>query len=256
MGRGGRWFDFVLWITILIVFINCFECYVRLTLCPMELTGIGLYTPQQAALLSGAKASEVSRWLFGYKTKNRKSMPPLWGTQLSDVERKLIGFRDLMELRMVAAFVRKGVPLRVIRAALEAAKDMFGTDYPLTSQRFLTDGKTVYHEAVEAEGRDLTDLRRRQIVFSVVVRPSLYDGIEFTADGKALRWFPLKDKSVVVDPDLSFGRPSLAGYGVPTEIIALAVKAEKNTRAVAAQFEIPEADVKAAVRFENQLLVA
>lgn len=222
----------------------------------MELTGIGLYTLQQAARLSGAKASEVSRWLFGYKSKYQKSIPPLWGTLLEGFGSKVIGFRDLMELRMVAAFVRKGVPLRVIRAALENAREMFGTRYPLTSQRFLTDGETIYHEAVEAEGRDLTDLRRRQIVFPVVVRPSLYDGIEFSTDGKALRWYPVEDKAVVVDPHLSFGRPSLVGYGVPTEIIALAVKAEKNIKAVAAQFEIPEAEIEAAVRFESQPLAA
>lgn len=221
----------------------------------MELTGIGLYTPQQAARLSGATALEVRRWLFGYKTKS-KFMPPLWNAQVADLSVKVIGFRDLMELRMVAAFVRKGVPLRIIRSALENARAMFGSEYPLTSQRFLTDGETIYHEAVEAEGRDLTDLQRRQIVFPEVVRPSLYDGVEFSSDGKALRWYPMNDKSVIVDPELSFGRPSLSNYGVPTDIIALAVKAENSIKAVAAQFEIPETDVEAAVRFENEPLAA
>jgi len=35
----------------------------------MELTGIGLYTLQEAERLTGAQAREVSRWLFGYTFK-------------------------------------------------------------------------------------------------------------------------------------------------------------------------------------------
>lgn len=222
----------------------------------MELTRIGLYTLQQAARLSGAKASEVNRWLFGYKSNNGKSFLPLWQTQIKDIDQKIIGFRDLLELRIVSAFIRKGVPLQVIRSSLENAQEMFGTDYPLTSLRFLTDGKRIYHEALKKDSA-LTDLAKRQLVFSSVIRPSLYDGIEFTASGKATRWYPLRGKAVVVDPELSFGRPSLTNYGIPTEIIAQALKAERgDIKAVSSQFAIPPSEVKAAAKFESQLLAA
>lgn len=36
----------------------------------MDLTGIGLYTLQEAERLTGADAREVSRWLFGYASKD------------------------------------------------------------------------------------------------------------------------------------------------------------------------------------------
>ena len=223
----------------------------------MELTNIGLYSPQQAAVLSGAKALEVKRWLFGYKGKEGRFHPPLWQTELSGEAERSIGFRDLMELRIISAFVKKGVPLRVVRQALANSKEIFGIEYPLTSQRFLTDGQSIYHEALEGETEELTDLVKRQLVFKNIIKPSLYEGIEFNKNGAANRWFPMKDRTVVVDPSLSFGRPSLIAYGVPTETLYLAFKAENNDlRAVSQQFGIPVMDIQKAVRFESQLLAA
>src|SRR5882757_4306696 len=98
----------------------------------MELTGIGLYTLQEAERLTGAQAREVSRWLYGYTFKGGVGAP-LWTTQLAGLDEKVIGFRDLMELRVVKAFRNHNVPLRVIRAAIDGAKAMFGTEYPFTA---------------------------------------------------------------------------------------------------------------------------
>jgi hypothetical protein len=66
----------------MIGFINCPTGSIRLKLLDMELTGIGLYTLQQASRISGAKSSEVSRWLFGYNAGENKRIPPLWQTQI------------------------------------------------------------------------------------------------------------------------------------------------------------------------------
>lgn len=223
----------------------------------MKLTGIGLYSPQQAALLSGAKTLEVTRWLFGYKGRGGRFLPPLWNTEIAGEDKKSIGFRDLMELRIVSAFVKKGVPLQVVRQSLVNAKQIFGAEYPFTSLRFLTDGKSIYHEALKDESDALTDLVKRQLVFNNIIKPSLYEGIEFSHTGSATRWFPTKDKAIVVDPSLSFGKPSLVTYGVPTETLFLAFKAEDgNFKAVSQQFDIPVPDIRKAVKFESQLLAA
>lgn len=223
----------------------------------MNLINVGLYSPKQAAALSGANTLEVRRWLFGYKGKNGRFHPPLWENELAVEFQNFIGFHDLMELRIVSAFVKKGVPVRVVRQALQNAQQLFGTQYPLTSRRFLTDGKSIYHEALDGEREELTDLVKRQLVFNNIIKPSLYEGIEFDESGFANRWYPTKDRTVVVDPTLSFGRPSLSTYGVPTETIYLAVKAEKNdAKAVSQQFGIPLPDIQKAVKFESQLLAA
>ncbi|TDY24876.1 hypothetical protein B0G81_5322 [Paraburkholderia sp. BL6665CI2N2] len=218
----------------------------------MELTGIGLYTLQEAERLTGAEAREVSRWLFGYSFKNGASLP-LWTTQLAELDEKVIGFKDLLELRIVKAFRNHEVPLKVIRSAIDNAKSIFGTEYPFTANRFLTDGRTVFYEALKEQGEtELTDLVRRQLVFEHIVRPELYAGIEFTADGQAKRWFPLKRSNVVVlDPEIAFGKPVLAEYGVRTDLVVETYKVEKSKKMAASLHGIPIAAVDAAIRYER-----
>ncbi|MHA3904056.1 DUF433 domain-containing protein [Castellaniella sp. WN] len=219
----------------------------------MELIGLGLYTPTQAARLTGANPREVRRWLFGYKNQAGERLPPLWQPQFAQSDEKIIGFMDLMELRIVKAFARHGVPMQTIRAAIQSARQLFNTPYPFTANRFLTDGKSIFHEAINQEPL-LTDLLKRQMIFESIIRPSLYAGIEFDANGTATRWYPLKNsKAVILDPKLSFGRPSLSRFGIPTEVIATAVKVEGDKKQVAAQYDIPVADVSA-VKFEAQLM--
>jgi hypothetical protein len=118
----------------------------------MRLTGIGLYTLQEAEKLTGAQARDVGRWLFGHTFKSGVSAP-LWSTQLADLDTKVVGFRDLMELRIVQAFRDRNVPLRVIRAAIDGAKAMFGMEYPFTAHRFLIDGKLIFSKALQEAWR-------------------------------------------------------------------------------------------------------
>lgn len=222
----------------------------------MNLIGHGLYTPNQAAAITKASIREIRRWLFGYKNNKGKELPPLWQPQYADTGEKVLGFRDLMELRIVKTFSDNGLPIRVIRAAIESSRDLFKTAYPFTTNRFLTDGKSIFYEAVKSDG-ELTDLVKRQLVFEHIIRPNLYAGILFDAEGAALRWHPVKNSKVIVlDPEISFGRPVLSKYGIPTEIIAQAMKVEGDKKMVAAQFDITPAEVGAAVKYESQLLAA
>lgn len=220
----------------------------------MELTGIGLYTLKEAERLTGADAREVSRWLFGYHFKSGTGVP-LWKTQLADLvdDEKVIGFRDLLELRIVKAFTKHNVSLRVIRAAIDNAKAIFSTDYPFTANRFLTDGKSIFYEALHEHGEiKLTDLVKRQVVFEHIIRPELYAGIEFTATGEAKRWFPIKQSDdIVLDPEISFGKPILAEYGIRTDMLAEAYAVEKDKKIVAALYDIPLAAVNTALRYER-----
>jgi uncharacterized protein (DUF433 family) len=218
----------------------------------MNLTGIGLYTLKEAEQLTGASAREASRWLFGYRYPNGESAP-LWKTQLLgfDGHEKAIGFRDLLELRIVKQFLDHHVSLRVIRAAIENARTLFHTDYPFTAHRFLTDGKNIFYEAMSGES-GLTDLAKRQLVFEHIIRPELYAGIEFDGNGEASRWFPVKrSKSIVLDPEMSFGKPILTQYGIRTNIIAQSYVVEQDKKMVAALFDIPVSAVDAALRYER-----
>ena len=207
--------------------------------------------------------STVVRWLRGYEhggdtdlAKTRKSFsPPLWRPDYDVADSDLIeiSFRDLIELRFVKAFRDIGLSLIAIRDCYQRAAEEVRDERPFSTQRFRTDGKTIFLEITEGvkEGK-LIDLRRRQNVFKTIVEPSLRD-LEFEASTVA-RWFPLgiKQKAVVIDPSRSFGQP-IVSVGVPTEILANAVKVEGSVEAVAALYDVPKGDVRSAIDFERRL---
>jgi uncharacterized protein (DUF433 family) len=228
--------------------------------------GTGIYTLAEAARLARAPVAAISRWLYGYaQTKERKgeahtyTSHPLWVPQYQPdfLGEKVIGFQDLLELRVVREFVNHGVPLLVIRRCLETAKQLYGTSHPFTRNRFATDGRTIFADIVrDGQEQEMMDLRGKQLVFREIIKPSLYAGIEY--DGKfARRWFPGggKQKQVVIDPEQQFGKPLLAEEGISTEAIYANFKVEGGDKAaiglVARIFEIHPRKVEAAIRFED-----
>lgn len=227
----------------------------------MDIFGTGIYPLNQAAKLVGAAPRALRRWLCGYdRLSHGKHIhsKPLWTTQLVDqgLPGEVIGFHDLLEVRMVAAFVHHGVDLKVIRSTIEAATKYFGQDYPLSQQTFLTDGKRIFLEAIEDQTGDekMIDVLKKQYVFSDIIRPSLYSGIEYGAHG-ATRWFPLgEEKSIVLDPGRQFGTPIVTESGIPTDTIYASYLAEKRDMSMVARiFDITQGQVNDAVEFEERL---
>lgn len=224
-------------------------------LAPIE-SGLGMYSFPDAARYIGASSRELRRWILGYehgREEDRKFSEPLWTSQLAEFGVEGIGFRDLIELRFVHAFRDSGVPLQVIRSTLEAARTDLDEEFPLTSQKFRTDGRRIFLESVAASGDvQLLDILRKQHVIERVIGPSLRSGIEFDAKG-ATRWFPSKSRQVVLDPKRKCGEPILTESGVPTAAVVTALKAEGgDVKRVAKYFEISIQAVKRAAEFESQ----
>ena len=233
----------------------------------MEKFGLGVYTLTQAARLVHTDRASIKRWLFGYDYKHTRAQAeprryhsdPLWTPQYAEDElgEKVIGFQDLLEVRIVREFVQHGVPLLVIRRCLEVARREFQMDdYPLSTQRFSTDGRTIFREVLrEGHESEILDLRNRQYVIKDIIKPSLYAGIDYEA-GVAKRWYPQgKDRrTIVIDPDLQFGKPTVRDAGIPTETLYASYLAEgKDKAAVARIYELPTRQVDAAIRFEERL---
>lgn len=199
----------------------------------------------------------VARWLRGYDfgtDENGGHSEPLWQPDYSNDDDLIeFSFRDLIELRFVKAFRDLGLGLPTIRACYQRAAEEVHDDRPFSTQKFRTDGKTIFLEITEGlQEAKLVDLRRRQNVFRTIVEPSLKD-LEFEASAVA-RWFPLgpNRRSVVIDPARSFGRP-IAASGVPTEVLDRAVTTEGSIEKVARLYEVSPAEVRSAVSFERKL---
>jgi hypothetical protein len=140
--------------------------------------GTGFYTVPEAARLLRASALSVRRWLGGYtfiKKGKEIRMPPLWKPQLPAYEHHLeLGFRDLIELRFVKAFLEAGLGLKTIRACLEYARECVNDEHPFSTRRFQTDGRTIFLDSLHRTGEsELLDLKKRQYVLKQIISARL-----------------------------------------------------------------------------------
>jgi len=219
--------------------------------------GIGAYSPAEAARLTGVPASALRRWLFGYSYDHhgpRTTQAPLWNPEYgSDQDDPLLGFRDLIEARMVGRLRLLGMGMPTIRACLRTAAEIANDDHPFSSASFRTDGKRLFLERIGEDGKhDVIDLKSKQHAFAKVVDRSFLD-LEFD-ENRATRWFLLpQKKSIVADPERSFGQPIVSDSGIPTKRLAQAVEAERSIDKVAKLFEIAVSSVRDALQFEKQI---
>lgn len=219
--------------------------------------GVGAYSPSEAARLTGVPSSSIRRWLFGYSYDHhgpRTRQAPLWAPEYGiDQDEPLLGFRDLIEARIVGKLRKLGIGLPTIRACLRTAAEIADDDHPFSSASFRTDGKRLFLERLGAQGeRDIIDLKARQHAFARVIEKSFLD-LDFD-ETKATRWFLLPNKrTIVADPERAFGQPITNELGIPTKRIAQAVVAEGSVEKVARLFEVGVSSVRDAVSFERQL---
>ena len=81
--------------------------------------------------------------------------------------------------------------------------------------------------------------------------------IEYNDDGAPIRFYPFTrgygredPKLVVIDPAVKFGRPVIAGTGVPTGTVAKFVKAGESIEELAEDYRVQPAQIEEAVRYE------
>lgn len=213
--------------------------------------GVGVYSVSEAARMIDMPPRNLRRWLSGYDHHGKRE-DPLWLPQyaLDADEPMVIGFRDLVEARIVNSLRNMRIGLPTIRRCIARARELIGDDRPFSTRQFKTDGKSLFLEIWRDVGEpEMIDLRSLQGVFARIVAPSL-TGLDFDSDA-ASRWWLLDGKrTIVADPERSFGQPIVAECGVATERLARAVKAEGSVEAVAKLFELRPRLVRDAIEYE------
>lgn len=223
-----------------------------------DLLGAGIYTIPEASRLTRVSPSRIRRWMKGYDFKTKKERHhsnPVWSGQLAPIEDKMaVGFKDLMEIRFVNAFLKKGVTWKTMREAHLKAKARLDTDHPFCTHKFATDGRDILQQDALASGdTQFINIINDQREFDRIVTPFLRE-LEF--DQGNLRWWPLgKERLVVVDPVRNMGQPTVTSSGVPTRVLANSVKANESIATVARWYEVTAQEVKDAVAFEQTLAV-
>ena len=225
-----------------------------------ELLGKGLYTIPETARLVGLHSSRVRRWADGYSFvystrygERRTQSAPVVSQDIPRIRRKrALSFLELVEIRMVSAFLKHGVKLGTIRKAAIRARQKLQTDHPFAYKRFKTDGRGIFLELAEEseEYLSLLELASGQYVLPVILNDYLKQ-VEFDrCTNMAIQWWPLgKSKPIVIDPGVAFGAPVIAGTRLRVSAILAALRIGESRRAVGDWYGVTRAQVAAAVTF-------
>jgi len=142
----------------------------------------------------------------------------------------------------------------MIRKAHEKGVETFKTAHPFCTQGFFTDGREIFVELHRETGeRSLMEIVTSQQVFVQIIKPFLKE-LEFDSSHNLVRWKPTTARHLVVlDPTRNFGRPIVVRHGVPTEVLASAVKACDSIEEVSRWYQVPKAEIEDAIEFEQRL---
>ena len=215
----------------------------------------GIYTLPEAARLTGVPIGNVRRWTFGYsfvRGGQRRWSEPLVPPQIDSVAGvPAVSFLDLQELRLLHMFRERGASWQTLRVAHDKARATIGHRHPFSTGRFKSAGREILTEVALSESdRALENIVSGQLVFRKFIAPYLR-GLEFEND-IVVRWYPRRDRRVIVDPTRSFGQP-LVREGVPTSVLARSFRTEKSIERVAHWYDVDSFSVRAAVEFERRL---
>jgi len=168
-------------------------------------------------------------------------------------DRSELSYLQLIEVAVVAAFRKEGVPLKRVQEAREYFGKLLESEYPFAEYRFMTDGKELWVGYEQIAGDQHSDKllnanRKGQLGWKAII--GRLKEFEYEDQGVAIRWHVAGDDSeIVIDPRVSFGAPTV--NGTPTWVIKGRWDAGESVGDIAEDFGITDPLVKEALIFEG-----
>jgi uncharacterized protein (DUF433 family) len=215
----------------------------------------GMYEPAEAARLLDMQPNMLRRWIFGYSAVRngvKTEHPPVVDRSQATHDAS-ISFVELVELWFVKRFLEEKISFQQIRDVYRKVREETGQEHPFaTDGQWITLGRKIIKR--HAEDRLSHDPLSDQYWFDELVRDAGVQ-LDFPESGLAQRWFPAgKEKRVVVDPRIAFGRPTVVGHGITTFNVWDLYQAEGHDRAIVRDwFGLGDQEVMDAVAWEEQL---
>lgn len=216
---------------------------------------IPAYSFREVALSIGVPTSTVRAWCLGQSNfRSLLKLPVEWS------EYHALSFFNLIEMQVIAELRREHkVSMARVRAALRYLSDNVPVAHPLVEQELsVTPNQRVYiiHDGryidissggqwpLDAVVKNLLQrvTRGRKGILSFFPRVAVPRRVRLEADEYA---------PIVVDPEVCFGRPVIAGTGIPTDVIADRRRGGDSVKKIAEDYDLSEEKVKAALSFER-----
>lgn len=221
-----------------------------------RLLDVPAYTVAEAAHYLQIAAATLRSWVRGrsYPLKPNRAGVFKPVIQLPDDEQTLLSFTNLVEAHVLDAIRREhGVQLQKVRDAVRYMQDRMSVEHPLASQAMATDGVDLF---VQRYAQLINVSRDGQLAMSAILNAYLRR-LEWDQEGFATRLYPFtrkreldEPKVVVIDPEVSFGKPVLVGTGVPTSTVAERYKAGESVDELAEDYDLKRTQIEEAIRCE------
>lgn len=189
--------------------------------------------------------SHLLRWIrLGLALPGLAQIP---GRQL------LIGFEDLISMRVIAFLRARGYSFAKIRKAEAELRKVTEHSRPFATERIWVEKKGAIDIFAEIAFTLLTATRGGQLAFIEFVRENLIDvhGLTFDERGIAASWSPRS--GVLLHPQIQFGRPCIAGTRIPTGDIDGMVRVGDSIEFLAASYRIVPEQIENAIAWEEEL---
>lgn len=176
---------------------------------------------------------------------------------LPDPSQPLLSYLNLVEAFVLSSLRRKHlIDLYKIRVAIESLQKRFDSAHPLAEHQFQTDGVDIF---VEEYGELINVGQGGQLAMREVLETYL-TRVEHDPAGRAARLYPFirltgtdQPRNVVINPYVSFGKPVIAGTGLPTRVVAERFKAGDSIPEIAANYGRKEEEIDDALRYELRI---
>ena len=222
------------------------------------------YRPAQVAAWLNLPTATVRAWAKGQyydvHGKRRFFRPVIEPTRLGVPRNGPLAFSfvNFVELHVLSALRRvHAVSLPKIRHSIEYLADHYpGIRHPLADLDLLTDGLDVWLEELD---KLVAVSEHGQLGIEDVLEAHLRR-VDRGPRGEAVRLYPFphigdvagQPRSIVVDPEVAFGRPTLAGTAIPTPVIAGRFDAGESLESLVEDFGRPPRDILEAIRWERR----
>lgn len=225
---------------------------------PSDIRALPNYTVLEASHYLRISPSTLNSWVTGRDY-------PVQGGQRRRFHRlirpaqeepvRLLSFINLVEAHVLHSIRHiHQVKLRKVRFALGYVEREFGDRHPLATQQFQTDGIDLF---IEKLGNLIIASAGGQVALREAFEAHLRR-IEHDVYGIAARLFPFtrpshadQPKIIVIDPRISFGRPIIAGSGIPTSAIVERYHAGESAEHLAKDYRRSPEEIEEAVRCET-----
>ncbi len=179
----------------------------------------------------------------------------------ADPKTLVLSFSNLVEAYVLSAIRRKHhIGLPTIRRGLKFLTEKLGSERPLLGERFATHGAKLF---VERMGEMINLSETGQVEMADLIRAYL-ERVERDPKGLPIKLYPFirsqtaaqQPRTVVIDPQVSFGRPVIAGTGIPTAVLFERFKAGDQPPDLAKDYGASEEAIWDAIRCAVDLKAA